>query len=200
MTSSRNVGQEVAGIIKAARRGQEALGHAIRTSAGKMRSATPQRRELNLPFADRLPKPEEVAGNVRGIAARLPKPEDLAGNARGLARRLPKPEELAGSAASLAGKLMASQRKFADQVLRAATPQLPAKRGSAGDGTAQESTAQNGTSSGRTAKGSTAKSGTAKGGTAKSSTAKSSTAKPATRAGKDGQGSSTAKGKDNGSA
>lgn len=157
-------------ILKAARKGQEFVGHAIRTSTGKVRSVTPQ--QLHLPLADKLPTPDQVAGNVRGITARLPRPDDLArrlpkpgelaghvrgmaarlpkreqlpanarniaarlpkreeltGSARHMAGRLPKPEELAGSAASLASRLLASQRKFADQVLRVTTPQLPGKR------------------------------------------------------------------------
>jgi hypothetical protein len=202
MTPSPNGVQ--AEILKAARRGQEVFGHAIRTSAGKARSVTPQLHELHLPFADKLPKPHQVAGNVRGITARLPKPEEflgnvrgmtarlpkpeeLAGNARGIAARLPKPEELAGSAASLAAKLMASQRKFTDQVLRVTTPQLPGKTttpegGAAKTGTAKTGTAETGTAKISTAKGSSAKSGAAKGSAARSRAAKDA---PAHRTDKD---------------
>jgi hypothetical protein len=147
MRPARNPHEMQAEILKAARRGQEVFGQVIRTSADKVRSAAPLH-ELKLPFADRipfadkLPTPEEVAGNVRGFAARLRNPEELAGNARDLARklpnreelagsvrqaaaRLPKPEELAASATELASRLLASQRRFADQVLRVTTPQLP---------------------------------------------------------------------------
>ena len=39
--------------------------------------------------------------------------------------KLPKPEELVGNAYDFAEKLLASQRKFAEDVLQAATPLLP---------------------------------------------------------------------------
>lgn len=208
-------------ILKAARKGQEVIGHAIKTSAGKMRSVTPQLHELHLPLANKLPKPDQVAGNVRGIAARLPKPEQLArklpkpgevagnvrgmaarlpkrdeltGNARNIAAHLPKPEQLASSAASLAGKLLANQRKFADQVLRVTTPQLPGKSHSATNGEAQNGAAQAATPSedGKatgsrrsTVKGSGAKESTTKGRAAKDSTAKDSTGKDSTGKDKD---------------
>jgi len=41
--------------------------------------------------------------------------------------KLPKPEELVGNAYDFAEKLLASQRKFAEDVLQAATPLLPGK-------------------------------------------------------------------------
>ena len=176
-------------FLKAARKGQEFVGHAIRTSAGKVRSVRPQLHELHLPLAHKLPKPDHVAGNVRDIAARLPKPEELAkrlpkpeqlvgnvrgmtarlpkreelaGNARDIAARLPKPEELAGSAAGLAGKLLASQRKFADQVLRVTTPQLPGKSGTAETSTPKTSTPKTSTPKTSTAASSTARNRPAK--------------------------------------
>jgi hypothetical protein len=147
---SRNVGQDVqAELLKAARRGQEVLGHAIKTRAAKL----PKPEELAenaRGLAAKLPKPEELAGNARGLAAKLPKPEELAGNVRGvtsqlrkpeelsgrvrgLSTRLPKPEQVAGNALGLFGRLLASQRKFADQVLRVTSLSLPGKRGAAKD-------------------------------------------------------------------
>jgi hypothetical protein len=98
MNDIRNVGQEVqAEVLKAARKGQEAVVGAIKTWTGTVRSMTPPTlKDLNLPFADRLP----------------------------FANRLPKPEELAGNAYEFAQKLLASQRKFAEGVLHAAAPLL----------------------------------------------------------------------------
>jgi hypothetical protein len=98
MNDIRNLGQEVqAEILKTARKGQDAVVSAIRTWTDTVRSITPPLKDLNLPFADRLP----------------------------FASRLPKPEELAGNAYEFAQKLLASQRKFAEDVLRAAAPLLP---------------------------------------------------------------------------
>ena len=42
-----------------------------------------------------------------------------------LADRLPKPEELVAGAYDFAEQLLASQRKFADEVVKAAAPLLP---------------------------------------------------------------------------
>lgn len=98
MNDIRNLGQEVqAEILKTARKGQDAVVGAIRSWTDTVRSITPPLKDLNLPFADRLP----------------------------FANRLPKPEELAGNAYEFAQKLLASQRKFAEDVLRAAAPMLP---------------------------------------------------------------------------
>lgn len=98
MNDIRNLGQEVqAEILKTARKGQDAVVGAIKTWADTVRSITPPLKDLSLPFADRLP----------------------------FANRLPKPEELAGNAYEFAQKLLASQRKFAEDVLHAAAPMLP---------------------------------------------------------------------------
>jgi hypothetical protein len=96
MNDTRNVRQELqAEILKTARKGQEAVVGAIKTWTGTVRSITPPQKELSLPFADRLPKPEELAGNAYEFAQ----------------------------------KLLASQRKFAEGVLHAATPMLPRSGG-----------------------------------------------------------------------
>ncbi len=86
MTEIRNVGQEMqAEILKTARKGQQAIVGAMRMWADTVRSITPLRKELNLPFASRLPKPEELADNAYEFAQ----------------------------------KLLASQRKFAEDVVKA---------------------------------------------------------------------------------
>src|SRR5215469_7108420 len=98
MNDIRKLGQEVqAEILKTARRGQDAVVGVVKTWTDTVRSITPPVKDLNLPFADRLP----------------------------FANRLPRPEELAGNAYEFAQKLLASQRKFAEDVLRAAAPMLP---------------------------------------------------------------------------
>jgi hypothetical protein len=72
MNDIRNVGQEVqAEVLKAARRGQEAVVGAIKTWTDTVRSMTPPLKDLNLPFANRLPRPEELAGNAYEFAQKL---------------------------------------------------------------------------------------------------------------------------------
>jgi len=98
MSENRNIGQDVqAEIVKTVRRGQEAVVEAIKTWTGTVRTMTPQLREVNLPFASRLPRPEELVGN----------------------------------AYDLAGKLLAGQRKFAEDVLHATASLLPGTSDSA---------------------------------------------------------------------
>ena len=84
MNQTRNVGQDVqAEIIKTVRRGQEAAVITIGTVkawAGTVRSAAPVKLPdlklpeitlRKLPFADRLPKPDELAGNAYDLAGKL---------------------------------------------------------------------------------------------------------------------------------
>jgi len=68
MTDIRNVGQELqAEILKTVRKGQETVGEAIKT----VRTMTPALSELNLPFASKLPKPEELAGHAYSFAMKV---------------------------------------------------------------------------------------------------------------------------------
>src|SRR5258708_16453418 len=97
MSEIRNIGQQMqAEILKTARKSQEAVTGAGRRWTGTGRSIRRTMKDLSLPFADRLR----------------------------FADRLPKPEELAGNAYEFAQKLLASQRKFAEDVLHAAAPML----------------------------------------------------------------------------
>jgi hypothetical protein len=92
MAEIRNMGQEVqTEILKTVRRSQEAVIEAIKTWADTVRTITPPMPELNLPFTDKLPKPEDLVGNAYDFAE----------------------------------KLLAGQRKFAEDVLRATAPLLP---------------------------------------------------------------------------
>ena len=107
MNETRNVGQEVqAEIIKTVRRGQEVAVITIGTVkawADSVRSAAPRPAELKLPEL-RLPE-------LKLPELKLP-----------FADRLPKPDELVGNAYELAGKLLASQRKLAENVRHATSP------------------------------------------------------------------------------
>jgi hypothetical protein len=79
MTDIRNVGQEVqAEIAKTMRRGQESMRKGqemvfdtIKTWSGTVRTKAPALPDLNLPFASKLPKPEELAGNAYSLAMKL---------------------------------------------------------------------------------------------------------------------------------
>jgi hypothetical protein len=81
-------------IVKAISKSQAAVVDAIEKWAATVQSMKPELPELNLPFADSL-----------NIADKLPKPEDLVKNAYDFAEQL-----------------LANQRKFAEDVLRAASP------------------------------------------------------------------------------
>jgi hypothetical protein len=107
VNETRNVGQEVqAEIIKTVRRGQEVAVITIGTVkawADTVRSAAPRPAELKLPEL-KLP-------DIKLSELKLP-----------FADRLPKPDELVGNAYELAGKLLASQRKLAENVRHATSP------------------------------------------------------------------------------
>jgi len=110
MTQSRNVGQEVqAEILKTVRRGQDAVIEAIKTWTETVRAITPPMPEVSLPFATRLPKPEELVANAYDFA----------------------------------GKLLADQRKFAEDVLHATASLLPGRCDTAAGENGQE-TGENG--------------------------------------------------------
>jgi hypothetical protein len=109
VNETRNVGQEVqAEIIKTVRRGQEAMVITIGTVkawADTVRSAAPRPSDLKL---SEIKLPELKLSEIK-----LP-----------FADRLPKPDELVGNAYDLAGKLLASQRKLAENAMRATSPLL----------------------------------------------------------------------------
>jgi hypothetical protein len=92
MSETRNVGQDMqAEILKTVRRSQEAVIEAIRTWADTVRSITLPLPEVNVPFSDKLPKPEELVANAYDFAE----------------------------------KMLANQRKFAEDVLHATEALLP---------------------------------------------------------------------------
>ena len=110
-----NIGQEVQAEIRktvrrsqeTVRRSQEAVAGAVKTWTDTVAAITPPLREVSLPFAVRLPKPEELVGNAYDLAERL----------------------------------LASQRKFAENVVHA----LPGSAGSAPKSTGSAAKKDNGT-------------------------------------------------------
>ena len=78
-------------VLSTVRKSQESVIDALKTWVETVQSITPKVPAVDMPFADKLPKPEEVVA----------------------------------SAYDFAQKLLTSQRKFADEVVKAAAPLLP---------------------------------------------------------------------------
>jgi hypothetical protein len=92
MTESRPLGQVPEEILSAVRKSQAAVVDAIQTWAGAVQSITPPLPELNVPFADKLPRPQDLVAGAYDFAEQL----------------------------------LASQRTFAEDVLKATGSLLPA--------------------------------------------------------------------------
>ena len=89
-------------ILNTVRKSQAAVVEALETWASAVQSITPDLPAVNVPFAGKLPKPQE----------------------------------LIASAYDFAEQLLASQRKFAEDVLKATAPLLPAKDAAKENGSA----------------------------------------------------------------
>ena len=94
MNDTRIPGQELQDeILKTVRKSQEAVVDAIKAWADTVQSIAPKLPAVNVPLADRLPKPEDVVANAYDFAEQL----------------------------------LASQRKFAEDMLHATAPLTPGK-------------------------------------------------------------------------
>jgi hypothetical protein len=92
-----NIGKDIQDeVLNAIRKSQAAVVDAIERWTTTVQSLRPELPELNLPFADSL----------------------------NIADKLPKPDQLVKSAYDFAEQLLASQRKFAEEVLQATGPLL----------------------------------------------------------------------------
>jgi hypothetical protein len=92
-------------ILATARKSQEIMVDAIKTWVDAVRTATPRLSSFYAPFADRLPKvPSAYIARVG---------------------QLPTPKDAVASAYDLAERLLASQRKFAEDVVKATAPLMP---------------------------------------------------------------------------
>jgi hypothetical protein len=80
-------------FLSTVRKSQEIALDAIKTMVDTIQNITPKVPSVNMPFADRLPKPEDVVA----------------------------------SSYEFAEQLLTSQRKFADEVVKAAAPLMPGK-------------------------------------------------------------------------
>ncbi len=91
MTESRKVGQEVQDeILSTVRRSQSAVIDALQAWASTIQSMTPDLPNLDVPFSDKLPRPQDLVAGAYDFAEQL----------------------------------LASQRKFAEDVMAATAPML----------------------------------------------------------------------------
>jgi len=92
-------------VLAATRKSQEVMIAALRAWLETVRATTPRLTSVYAPLTERLPKLPPVT---------LP-----------FADKLPTPEEAVGSAYHMAEQLLASQRKFAEDLVKAVTPLMP---------------------------------------------------------------------------
>jgi hypothetical protein len=72
MTETHTVGQEIQEqILETVRKGQDAVVDAIKTWTEAVQSITPSIPTPNLPYADKLPKPEELVASAYDFAEQL---------------------------------------------------------------------------------------------------------------------------------
>jgi hypothetical protein len=93
MAESRTMGQVQEEILSTVRKSQTAVVDAIQTWASAVQSITSSLPDVNVPFAEKLPKPQDLVAGAYDFAE----------------------------------KLLAGQRKFAEEVIKAAAPLLPGK-------------------------------------------------------------------------
>ncbi len=94
MNETRAVGKEMQDeILSTVRKSQAAVIEALETWASAVQAITPDLPAVNVPFADKLPKPHELITGAYDFAEQL----------------------------------LAGQRKFAEDVLKATAPMLTAK-------------------------------------------------------------------------
>ena len=100
-------------FLAATRKSQEAMIAAIKTWFETVRTATPKLTSVYAPLSGRLP--------------RLPVSLPFAG-------KLPTPEEAVGNAYHMAEQLLANQRQFAEELLKAMAPLVPGRSEAAPEG------------------------------------------------------------------
>ncbi len=93
MNEPRTMGQVQEEILNTVRKSQAAVIDAIQAWARAVRSITPSLPDVNVPFAENLPKPQDLVAGAYDFAEQL----------------------------------LASQRKFAEDVVKATASLLPAK-------------------------------------------------------------------------
>jgi hypothetical protein len=103
-------------VLVATRRSQEAMIAAVRTWSETARTTAPKLTSVYAPLTDKLPRLPSVHAPLTGKLPRLT-------SARlSVADKLPTPEAAVASAYDVAERVLASQRKFAEEVLKATAP------------------------------------------------------------------------------
>jgi hypothetical protein len=82
------------GFLSTTRKSQDVMLEALKTWVDTVQAFTPQVPSLHIPFADRLPKPEDVVANAYDFAAQV----------------------------------LASQRKFAEEIVKTTAPLMPGEK------------------------------------------------------------------------
>jgi len=93
-------------VVAATRKSQEAMMATIKTWLETVRTATPKLTSVYAPLTDKLPK----------LPASLP-----------FTDKLPTPQDAVANAYHLAEQLLASQRRFAEELLKATAPLMPGR-------------------------------------------------------------------------
>jgi hypothetical protein len=109
-------------VLVATRKSQEAMIAAVRTWSETARTAAPKLMSVYAPLTDALPKIQSV---YAPLADKLLK---LTSEHMSVADRLPTPEEAVASAYNVAERMLASQRKFAEDMLKATAPLRAGRR------------------------------------------------------------------------
>jgi hypothetical protein len=104
-------------VLAATRKSQEAMIAAIKNWLETVRAATPKVASVYAPLTGRLPKLPSVS---------LP-----------FADRMPTPQDAVASAYNMAEQLLASQRKFTEELLKAMTPLMPGQSESSPEGSGE---------------------------------------------------------------
>ena len=123
------------------RKSQEAVIAVVRNLAETVRTASPKLASVYAPLTDNLPKPPSFSVP---FGDKLPGPEDAVARAYDFGEQLlasqrkfaedllkAKPEGAVASTYDFAEQLLASQREFAEDLLRAAAPLIPGRAESA---------------------------------------------------------------------
>jgi hypothetical protein len=72
MTETQTMGRELQGeILSTIRKSQTAVIEAIQTWTSKVQSLAPELPEFNMPFADKLPRPQELVASAYDFAEQL---------------------------------------------------------------------------------------------------------------------------------
>jgi hypothetical protein len=96
---------------------------AVRNLAETVRTASPKLPSVSVPFADKLPGPEDAMTRAHDFAGHL-----LASQRKFTEDLLTaKPESAVASTYDFAEQLLASQRKFAEDLLKAAAALMPGR-------------------------------------------------------------------------